>query len=224
MEERQSEASGLLRITVPPNLTEALMLPIIGLFRQRYPNAHVAVFVTERMMDFAADPIDLSFRVAPVSDPDLVVRRLSTYRHVLVASPSYLAGRPAPTRPGDLADHDLLGFGFRGAGEIRWTLARKGTEEHVSFRPAVAVNDYAALQEAVQLGLGIGELPPILCADAVRRRTLVPLLEEWHFPNVELLAVHAGARSLSRLARLFLDACIEHITGLGPNFMRLGRA
>ena len=189
VEERQSEASGLLRITVPPNFTEALMLPIIDLFRQRYPNAHIAVFVTERMMDFIVDPIDLSFRVAPVSDPVLVVRRLSTYRHVLVAS---------LTCPGDLTGHDLLGFGFRGAGEIRWTLScnKCGRARFVS-------------------------------ADRRRQRlqrSLVPLLEDGYFPDVELLAVHTGARSLSRLARLFLDACIEHIAALGPNFMRLGRA
>ena len=209
---------------MPPNLAETLMLPVIDRFRQCYPNAHVAVFVTERMLDFAADPIDLSFRLAPVSDPDLVVRKLATYRHVLVASPSYLANRPAPSGPAGLADHDLLGFGFRGAGDIRWTVSRKGAQEEISFRPAVAINDYAVLQEAVRLGIGIGELPPILCGDAVRRRTLVPLLEDWHFPQVELLAVHAGAKRLSRLARLFLDACIEHINGLGPNFMRLRRA
>lgn len=218
IEERQSEASGLLRITVPPNLTERLFLPVVDIFRHRYPNARVAIFVSERMLDPGADPIDLSFRVGPVSDPDLVVRKLATYRHILVASPTYLADHPAPGRVADLAQHTLLGFGFRGASDIRWSFSRGGTQEHISFAPTVAINDYAALQEAVALGFGIGELPPILCREALRRRTLVALLSEWQFPQIDLLAVHAGSKHISQLARLFLDTCIEHIDGMRPDF------
>jgi DNA-binding transcriptional LysR family regulator len=224
VEERQTQASGLLRITVPPNLMEKLFLPVIDVFRRRYPNADIAVFVSERMLDFDADPIDLSFRVGPVSEPDLVVRKLATYRHVLVASPTYLADRPAPVSPSDLLQHDLLGFGFRGTPDIVWSLSKNGADEQVAFRPALAVNDYSALHEAAALGLGIGELPPILCRDAIRRRTLVPLLPDWKFEETDLIAVHTGARSISHPARLFLDACVEHISSLGPKFMSLGAA
>lgn len=216
--ERQSEAGGLLRITVPPNLTERLFLPAIDSFRHRHPRARVSILVSERMLDPGTDPVDLSFRVGPVSDPDLVVRKLATYRHVLTASPIYLADHPAPVSPADLSDHTLLGFGFPGAQDIRWSFSRGSDQKHVSFTPAVAINDYAALQEAVSLGFGIAELPPILCRDALRRRTLVPLLAEWQLPSIDLVAVHGGHRTLSRLARLFLDTCVEHIGGLGADF------
>lgn len=217
VEERQSEASGVLRITVPPNLTERLFLPVVDIFRHRHPNARVAIFVSERMLDPGTDPVDLSFRVGPVSDPDLVVRKLATYRHVLVASPTYLAKHPVPIGPRDLTKHDLLGFGFRGAADIRWSFTKGSDQKQISFTPTLAINDYAALLGAAALGLGIGELPPIICRDALRRRTLVALLAEWQFPRIDLVAVHAGNRNLSRLARLFLDACIEHVDGMGPD-------
>ncbi|MCR9135671.1 MAG: LysR family transcriptional regulator [Alphaproteobacteria bacterium] len=218
LEERQSEAGGLLRISVPPNLTERVFLPAIDMFRLRHPKARVQVLVSERMFDPGADPVDLSFRVGPVSDPDLVVRKLATYRHVLTVSPVYLADYPVPVSPADLADHKLLGFGFQGATELRWSFSRGNEQDHVAFTPTIAINDYAALLEAVVLGFGICELPPILCRDALRRRTIVPLLTDWNLPSVELIAVHAGNRTLSRLARLFLDTCIEHIGGQRADF------
>ncbi len=220
LEERQTKASGLLRITVPPNLVEHLLLPVIDAFRMDHPNAHVAVHVSERMVDLRADPFDLSFRVGPVADPDLVVRKLASYRHVLVAAPAYLSNRPAPQHPTDLVEHDLLAFGFGGSGAMSWSLRRRGKQERVVFQPAIAINDYAALAEAVSLGLGIGELPPILCREALRRRTLIAPLDDWLFPDVDLLAVHTG--TLSRLARLFLDRCVAQFQSLGPDFMGLG--
>lgn len=218
LEERQSEAGGLLRITVPPNMTEQVFLPAIDTFRLRHPKARVQVMISERMLDPGTDPVDLSFRVGPVSDPDLVVRKLATYRHVLTASPMYLADHPTPASPADLSDHTLLGFGFQGATEIRWSFSKDGDQEHVAFTPAVAINDYAALQQAVTLGFGICELPPILCRGALRRRTIVPLLTNWDLPSIDLVAVHSGNRTISRLTRLFLDTCIELIGRQGTDF------
>ncbi len=216
VEERRSEATGLLRITVPPNLAEPVFLPVVDVFRHRYPKARVAIFVSERMLDPGADPIDLSFRVGPVSDPDLVVRKLASYRHVLVASPAYLAAHPPPAVPADLATHHLLGFGFRGASTIRWSFSKNGEQDHVSFAPTLAINDYVALREAVTLGIGIAEIPRVLCGDALRRGIVVPLMADWELPQIDLVAVHAGRRSMSRLARLFLDACVEHVNGMRP--------
>lgn len=215
LEERQSEGSGLLRITVPPNLTERLFLPVVDVFQSRYPRARVAIFVTERMLDPGADSIDLSFRVGPVSDPDLVVRKLATYRHVLVASPTYLADRPAPESVAELANHTLLGFGFRDAAKIRWSFSRNGTQEHISFTPNLAINDYAALQEALVLGFGIGELPPILCREALRRRALITLLEDWHFSQIDLLAVHAGGKKSPHWHVCFSTPALNTLTAWG---------
>ena len=210
--ERQSDASGSLRITVPPNLAERLLLPIIGLFQQRYPKARVAIFVTERVLDFVEHQVDVSFRVTPVAAPKLVVRKLVTYRHLLVASPMYVAERGCPRIPGDLAEHRIVGFGFQGRSQVDWSFSRGETRERMTLQPDLAVNDYAAVQTAVAWGLGIGELPSILCQEGLRQRKLMHLMPEWLLPEIDLLAVHTGTKGLSRLARLFLDMCAEHLS------------
>lgn len=211
VEEIQSEVSGNLRISVPPNLAEDLFVPVIGQFQSRYPKARIQMFVTDRLIDFVKDDVDLSFRVGLFPDSPQVTLKMATYRHILVASPGYIAERGMPDHPSGLRDHRLVGFGFWGKPNLKWSLSGGKQTHDFLFKPHISINDYSALQRAISLGQGVGELPSILCSDALRKRTLVEVLPDWRFPEIDLRAVHTGTKNLPRLARLFLDACKEHV-------------
>ncbi|MEX3008481.1 LysR substrate-binding domain-containing protein [Hoeflea sp. TYP-13] len=217
VEDRQNEVTGLLRISLPPNLAETLFAPIIGEFHRQYPKARVAVLVAERIVDLVEDGIDLSFRVGIMRDTSLVARRLLTYRHVLVASPEYLSTQGTPSTLADLSDHRFVTFGFTPASGPRWTLYRGNRTEEIDIKPALCVNDYAAVKRAALLGQGITELPSIFCGQAFRDHALVPVLPEWQFQEISLQALHSGRRNMSRLAQLFLDCCSEHIEALAAD-------
>ena len=79
------------------------------------------------------------------------------------------------------------------------------------------INDYAGVQYAVIKGLGISEIPSIVCGQALLDETLVEVLPEWRFAPVNLFAVYPSKRNLSRLVRLFKDFCAERIEALTPN-------
>lgn len=205
MQDRQSDTEGTVTITVPPNLVEILFLKAIETFQLRYPKARLRVLVSERMLDFVDDGVDVSFRVAPPKQPDLVARTLLRYRHRLVAAPSYAAVNALPRRPGDLADHRRIGFGFSNDRKVIWWLSNGAAAADVTFDPDLAINDYAAARAAILSGHGIGELPEALCKDALRNGQLTEVLPDWRFPEIKLFAVHAGNAALSKLARHFLD-------------------
>jgi DNA-binding transcriptional LysR family regulator len=213
VEDRQNEVSGLLRISLPPNLAESMFAPIIAGFQDRYPLARVAVLVAERFVDLVEDGIDLSFRVGVLRDTSLVARKLLTYRHVLVASPDYLNRNGTPEGLEDLQAHRVITFGFKPLGGLRWALFRGHQQAEIAIKPALCINDYAAVQQAAQLGQGITELPTVLCGQLLREGLLVEVLPEWQFEETSLYAVHSGRRNMSRLSRLFLDCCSEHIPG-----------
>lgn len=205
MIDRHSDTTGTVTITLPPNLLEVLFLDSIEAFQLQYPKARLRVLVSERMLDFVDDGIDLSFRVAPPVHPDLVVRTLKTYRHRLLAIPGYLAVNAAPSAISDLKNHKTIGFGFHTSRHVSWSLSRRGQVENIRLEPDLAINDYAAIKTAILAGQGIGELPEPLCDEALRAGQLIEVLPEWNFPVIKLYAVHAGKTSLSKLARLFLD-------------------
>ncbi|NYF91419.1 LysR family transcriptional regulator [Tunturiibacter empetritectus] len=107
-----SNVSGVLRLSAPPSISDSLLAPLVGAFQASYPNVRVQIFITERIVDQIAEGVDLSFRVGELEDSALVARKILTYRHRLVASPTYMAKCKPPRSPRDLLGHRLLAFSF----------------------------------------------------------------------------------------------------------------
>ncbi len=214
--DQQAEVSGRLRLSVPPSLSDVVIIPLIEAFQARYPNAIVNCLVTDRHVNHIEDGIDISLRVGDLTDSSLVARRLLRYRSVLVASPGYLQRAGAPSHPNELSLHALIAFS-RWEPSVSWVLNNNGEAHKVNVEPRIAINDYAGVQSAVINGLGISEIPQILCGPALQNGRLVEVMPKWQFAPVTLSVITPSNRNLSRLVRLFKDFCVERIEGLVPH-------
>jgi len=214
--DQQAEVSGRLRLSVPPTLSDVVVIPLIEAFQGFYPNAIVNCLVTDRHVNHIEDGIDISLRVGDLKDSSLVARRLLRYRSVLVASPGYLQRAGVPSHPNELPLHGLIAFS-RWEPAVTWVLENNGETHKVNVQPRIAINDYAGVQSAVINGLGISEIPQILCGTDLQDGRLIEIMPEWQFSPVTLSAVYPSNRNLSRLVRLFKDFCVEHIEALAPH-------
>ena len=214
--DQQAEVSGRLRLSVPPSLSDVVIIPLIEAFQALYPNAIVNCLVTDRHVNHIEDGIDISLRVGDLKDSSLVARRLLRYRSVLVASPGYLERAGAPSHPNELSLHALIAFS-RWDPVVTWTLENDGETHKVNVQPRIAINDYAGVQSAVINGLGISEIPQILCGPGLEDGRLVEVMPTWQFAPVTLSVIYPSNRNLSRLVRLFKDFCVERIEGLAPH-------
>jgi DNA-binding transcriptional LysR family regulator len=215
---RLSDVSGTLRLSVMPSVSETLLTPLITAFQASYPNVRVQVLVTERMVDLVAEGVDLVFRLGSLRDSSLVARKILTYRHQLVASPSYLNACKPPERPQDLLDHRLLSFSYWKS-EGSWTFIHKNGEdrETLTFQPYLSMNDFAGLAPALAAGGGIGDLPPIVQPNFMRDGRLVEVMPDWRFRTFDLSIVHVGSRHMSKPCRLFKEIATEMAPNLFPN-------
>jgi DNA-binding transcriptional LysR family regulator len=215
---RLSDVSGTLRLSVMPSVSETLLTPLITAFQASYPNVRVQVLVTERMVDLVAEGVDLVFRLGSLRDSSLVARKILTYRHQLVASPSYLNACKPPERPQDLLDHRLLSFSYWKS-EGSWTFIHKNGEdrETLTFQPYLSMNDFAGLAPALAAGGGIGDLPPIVQPNFMRDGRLVEVMPDWRFRTFDLSIVHVGSRHMSKPCRLFKELATEMAPNLFPN-------
>ncbi len=214
--DQQAEVRGRLRLSVPPSLSDVVIIPLIEAFQALYPNAIVNCLVTDRHVNHIEDGIDISLRVGDLKDSSLVARRLLRYRSVLVASPVYLERAGAPSHPNELSLHALIAFS-RWEPVVTWTLENDGETHKVNVQPRIAINDYAGVQSAVINGLGISEIPQILCGPGLQDGRLVEVMPQWQFALVTLSVIYPSNRNLSRLVRLFKDFCVERIEGLAPH-------
>jgi DNA-binding transcriptional LysR family regulator len=212
-----ASVSGNLRISAPPTISDSVVAPLIIRFQQSYPDVRIQVFTTERIVPQIAEGIDLAFRVGELEDSSLVVRRLLTYRHQLVASPSYLKAHKAPKRPSDLLQHRLLAFSFWTL-QNSWSFSHAGSKKQVSinFQPHLSINEYAGLAVALLAGAGIGELPPIVQPDLLRQGRLVEVMPKWHLRVFNLSLVHLSKRYVPRAVRVFKDFAAEMVPALFP--------
>jgi DNA-binding transcriptional LysR family regulator len=78
---RLSNISGMLRLSAPPNISDALLEPLVRAFQASYPDVRIQIFVTDRYIDHIAEGIDLVFRIGAGAERDssLVAKKIMTY-------------------------------------------------------------------------------------------------------------------------------------------------
>lgn len=209
--QRQAEISGRLRISIPPSMSDLVIVPLVSAFQLRHPKVAVHCLVTERYIDYIADGIDLSFRVEQpgARDSSVIASTVAVHRPRLLASPSYLAGIEQVTQPQDLVPHVQIAFS-RWERPAVWTLGRDGASVQVESEPRLLLNDYAGVLQGLLDGLGISELPGFLGKAALQQGLLVAVLPEWKFASVKMAAAFPSSRNLSPLVRAFKDFCVGY--------------
>jgi DNA-binding transcriptional LysR family regulator len=214
--DRQAEVSGRLRISVPPSLSDIIVVPMIEIFRELYPQVIIHCLVTDRHVEHIADGVDLSLRVGELRDSSLVARRLLRYRSVLVASPDYINREGEPAHPRELAKHCVAAFS-RWDTTVRWALQQGDDTQRLIVEPKIALNDYLGVQRAVIDGQGISEIPSIICGEGLKDGRLVEVMSDWQFEPVTIAAIYPSNRNPSRVVRLFRDFIIEKFESFAPH-------
>jgi DNA-binding transcriptional LysR family regulator len=213
-----SKVSGTLRLSAPPSISDSLLAPIVGAFQASYPDVRVHIFITDRIVDQIAEGVDLAFRVGELEDSSLVARRILTYRHQLLASPSYLRQIKPPKTPDDLLNHRLLAFSFwRPQSSWNFTHANGKDQASITFKPYLSINEYDGLATALLAGTGIGDLPPIVQPELLRSGRLVEVMPDWHFRIFHLSLCHLGNRYIPRPVRVFKEFAAKMAPSLFPN-------
>lgn len=153
-----AEPRGTLRITAPPGVGTWVLAPLLAELLDRHPHLTVDVRLTDTVLSFADDGIDVALRLSGgLPDSSLVARRLFTLDGCLVASPAYLDRHGVPVSPDDLPAHRLL-LPPLGGPEMRVRVAPRsspGAWREVRLRGRVLCHDLTFAQLGALEGAGI---------------------------------------------------------------------
>jgi DNA-binding transcriptional LysR family regulator len=212
----QREPVGRLKVTAPVEIGQRYIIPALSVLLARQPQLVVELDLTSTPVDLVAAGYDLAIRATISEAPNHVVRKLGTSPMRVAAAPDYLASRPPPARPEDLAVHDCLNLSGLRWGQ-RWVMTGEGGECTVQVSPRLAVNDGEALRRAAVAGLGVALLPMFLIGDDLRAGRLVPLLSDWTVPAVPVNAVYPARRHIAAKVRAFVDL-LARALAVEPDF------
>jgi DNA-binding transcriptional LysR family regulator len=155
----RASPSGLLRMTASVAFGQAMIVPLLGRFRQRYPDIRVELQLTDANIDLVAERIDLAVRLAPSYRAELVGAKLIRTRYRVVASPDWLAKNGMPAAPEALSDLRCVLFSLPRFRE-RWMFRNGETVTEVPVDGDIVMSNALAVRTAALAGLG-----PALLAD-----------------------------------------------------------
>lgn len=211
----QVQPQGLLRVSMPPDLTHVDLATLLLQFAARYPAVRVALDVSARRVDLLAERFDLVVRIANhlPDDSTLVATQLHDMQIRLYASTAYLNRFGAPLTPSDLMTHNCLPLISSQGETVAWSL-KSAFGQWQGVPPSRLSSNSPATQRALAVsGMGIVALPDVLAAECVASSTLIPVLPEWSLPSVTVWCVTPGRRLLPLRTKVFIDMLRQSMTG-----------
>jgi len=204
--------SGLLRVNTSVPFGLHRLLPLLPDFAKRYPDIKVEVVLTDLVVDLLEERADVAIRVGPMRESRLLARKLGESRMVVVAAPGYLKEHGTPKTPDDLADHNLLRFGFA-KWENGWPFKIGGETIAVIPSGNALVSDGEAMQHLAVAGMGLARLARFHVEADIAAGRLVPVLEAFNPGDIEPIhAVFVGhGGQLPARVRAFLDYLVETV-------------
>ena len=215
--------TGTLRITASLSFSMHHVAPLLREYTNRYPNVQVHLEAANRYMDIIDNNIDVAIRTRE-SEPDsnITIRRVAETRRLVAASPGYLARHGTPKTLEDLHRHKLLLYTYaNNPNELRF--AKGGIQTVVTVRGLLESNDGQILRAAALDGLGILVQPTYILYDDIVAGRLVPVLDDWDLPRLNINLAYPSRKHLSAKVRTFIDFMVEHFDKMGYERKWTGR-
>lgn len=201
-----------ITLSIIPSFGSRWLVPRLGKFIDGHADTEVRISASERLVDLAAEGVDLGIRYGFGRYPGLVTEKLADDAWVVVCSPALLAKKRLKTLS-DLADHVLLEDDAPDAW-ARW-LAANGLRSPRKGR-RTELTDSSMLIEAALSSQGVGLARFSLAVDELAAgRLVLPFPKARSLPTGLAYYLAAPRESLRRpVVAAFRDWIVEETASL----------
>jgi DNA-binding transcriptional LysR family regulator len=191
------QVRGTIRITASETIGGQVLPPILGRFRDAWPQTAIELVLSNDTQDLLRREVDIAVRMVQPSQSALVARKIGMTTIGLFAHPRYIAAHGTPESPADLPHHTWIGFDQETAG-IR-ALRSMGLDVDRSTFAIRSDSDLAQLA-AVRAGVGIGACQLGLARDPPLVRVLA---DAFSFDLGIWVAMHEDLKAIRRMRLMF---------------------
>jgi DNA-binding transcriptional LysR family regulator len=210
VQDDKASLSGRVRVSLPPDISTALLAPALIRFKQRHPDVVIEMTLADRRVSLVEEGYDLVVRMGAIPDSGLLFRKFSSLPRQLVASPQFLADQPALANPNDLKSLPALAIRRE---QIEWDLVHAdGTKTQLFPRIDFAANRQSILVDAAVAGLGVANLPCFMIKQQLVAGTLLRVLPQWTPSPVEMTALWQKDRITGRVIKAIVAELAETLT------------
>ncbi len=206
----QASMRGHLRVAAPMAFTARYAAPMLAGFAKLYPELRLDIDSDDRQVNLHDENYDLALRLGALRDSSLVAKPMAPNRHVICASPAYLAERGVPLAPGDLHAHEGLLYANREP-QGTWQLPVDGELASFRIRCRIRTDNGFQLLEAAKAGLGLAILPTFLAADAIAADALRIVMPAFAPSGGALSAIYRKSHRASPKIQALVNFLTERI-------------
>lgn len=197
---------GRVRLTGPATLGTHRLAAIVAKFCEAHPAVTVEMALSDRRADIIAEGYDFAVRIGELQTSSMIARPVGTYRLLVCAAPDYLAQRPRPTHPSELAQHRCL-INLNMVPRGRWPFVSPQGETVVAeIEGQLQIDNGEAQKAAALAGAGMVYLPVDLARDDLAAGRLVQVLPEWRTLTLPINIVYPSRRLVPRRVTALMDA------------------
>jgi DNA-binding transcriptional LysR family regulator len=205
IKEQRDTPRGVVRVTLPVDLSSSGFSDIIVAFQRRHPQIVLDVTVTNARIDLVKEGIDVALRATDrLDDSTLVARKVMAAELGFFAAPSYLRGRPKPLRLADLRKHRCILLKPPGR-STAWRFAGPLGPEELAVEPAMWVDDMGFCRHVLIAGGGVGILAEPSTRRDVTSGALVRVLPRYALGASSLYLVTPPLQHAPARVRLLCD-------------------
>jgi DNA-binding transcriptional LysR family regulator len=205
--ELADQPRGTLRLSVSGSAETFLRGPTLEGFMRAYPEVELDIIVGGEPADIVAGGYDAGVRLGEMIDQDMIaVPASGQQRMVVVGAPAYLARRPEPAHPRDLAAHVCMNW-HAGLGGLpyRWEFTEDGHDFSVVVHARVLTNDIPLMVRLARAGVGLTMVMEELVRPLIDLGDLVPVLEAYSTPFSGFYLYYPQRRHTSPALRALID-------------------
>lgn len=201
----RSVVRGRVVVEMPSPVGINLVIPALRDFTDKYPEIHLDIGCSERVVGLMQEGVDCAIRGGEVADQDLIARSVGQMHFCLCASPAYLSTHSLITHPSQLATHRHLGFQFPGTGKRFVASLHKNRENQlIDYPPHIFFNNGSAVTAGAVAGLGIAALPRAEVQHLFASDVLVEILPDWDMASMPMSVVYPQTHQLSTRVQVFV--------------------
>jgi len=197
---------GRLRIAAPLVFSQLALGRLVARFAASYPEVEIEAVAEDRLVDLVEEHFDVTVRINPRKDSNLVGRCFAKDRLVLAAPPSF--PRPSGRSDNPFAVPAVVTPTYRD-GDI-WTI--RDSKLAIEPQPVLRLSSLLMVRDAVIAGAGVALLPRSIIGGAIGKGELATWGEVGE--EVELWILHVSRRLQSPKVRAFVDfMCAQYPSG-----------
>lgn len=205
-EYRQSRPSGRLRISMPGDFANVVLVDLLAAFSALHPEVTLDIDLSPRRVDLIGENFDLALRMGDMpDDANLVARPIGVFPAGLYAATDYIREHGNPQHPADLASHSMLCLASRSGEATGWQLRRADETHFVEPRARLMANSPELLIRLARAASGIAAAPYQYANTFCAKGELVRILPEWCLPSVNGWVVFPGRRLMPAKTRAFIE-------------------